>query len=324
MFVACIRSAVRCERLRAARVALDGDDLALAAHERREVRRLAAGRGAEVEHALAGLRVERAGDEHRGARLRRVRALRATAGGRGRRTGRRRRGPRAARRRRAWRPGSAAASSSRVVTSVLALSAVSAGSLPRRSSARASSAPYVCHHSWTSHSRVGVRDRRAGRAVVGRQPRQLARRPPQDGVDELVPAAVALLCELDALPHDGVRAAAVEERELVEPEPQRGCRRGVELVDRPGELLDHVVEAELALHGAEGELHRERPLARLEILRLSVERAVGVGALLEHPAHDCEGRPPRGRDPGVWRLDPYIRGRTRHAPGAGHTPWPRR
>ncbi len=50
------------QRLGAPRVALDGDDLAPVAHQRGEVRGLAAGRGAEVEDALAGLRVDGARD----------------------------------------------------------------------------------------------------------------------------------------------------------------------------------------------------------------------------------------------------------------------
>ena len=87
-----------------------------------------------------------------------------------------------------------------------------------------------------------------------------------------------------------MRAAAVEERELEEAEPQRGDGRRVELVDRPRERLDHVVEAELALHRAVRELHRERPLARVEAPRLAVQRPVGVGALLEDPPHDRDRR----------------------------------
>ena len=66
---------------------LDRDDLALVAHQRGEVRRLAAGRGAEVEHALARLRRRARGATRlRRARLRHERARRATAGGRRRRT----------------------------------------------------------------------------------------------------------------------------------------------------------------------------------------------------------------------------------------------
>ena len=56
-----MRAAVRRERRGAARVALDRDHLAAALHQRGEVGRLGAGRGAQVEHALAGPRVEQRG-----------------------------------------------------------------------------------------------------------------------------------------------------------------------------------------------------------------------------------------------------------------------
>ena len=108
---------------------------------------------------------------------------------------------------------------------------------------------------------------------------------------------MSLLGELDRLADDRVDAAAVEERELVEPEPERGQRRRVEVLHRPRELLDHVVEAELALDGAEGELHRERSLARVEASRLGVKRPVRVGPLLEDAPHDCERGLARRRDP---------------------------
>ena len=42
----------------------------------------------------------------------------------------------------------------------------------------------------------------------------------------------------------------------------------------------------LALHGPEGELLGQRPVARLEVARLALQRPVGVGALLEHPPDD--------------------------------------
>ena len=111
-----------------------------------------------------------------------------------------------------------------------------------------------------------------------------------------MPAARAALRELDALPHDRVRGDPVEERELVEPEPQRRQRPGVELVDRARELLDEVVERQPPLDGPERELHRQRPLARIEVLRLAVQRAVGVRALLEDAPDDGEGDAARRRD----------------------------
>ena len=142
-----------------------------------------------------------------------------------------------------------------------------------------------------------MRDRRARGRVVWRQGGQLAARgAPQDRVDELVPAAAPALGELDALADGGVRGDAVEEDELVEPEPQRRERLGIELVRRARELLDVMVERELALHRAVGELHRQRPLARVEAARLAVQGAVGVGALLEDAPDDRVGDPPGGRD----------------------------
>ncbi len=86
-----------------------------------------------------------------------------------------------------------------------------------------------------------------------------------------------------------MRGDAVEERELEHAEPQRGEHGGLELGDRPpGERLDHVVERRAALHGAVGEPRGERAVARLEAVaaRLAVQRAVGVGALLEDPPDD--------------------------------------
>ena len=67
--------AVRRRRVGAARVVLHGDERAAVLHQRREMGRLAARRGAEVEHALAGPRRERTGDGHRGPRLRHEPAL---------------------------------------------------------------------------------------------------------------------------------------------------------------------------------------------------------------------------------------------------------
>ena len=84
------------QRRGAALVALDGHDLARVAHQRREVRGLAAGRGAEVEHALARLRVDGARDVHRAARLGHDRARRPIPAWRTRRAGRRGRAPPAA------------------------------------------------------------------------------------------------------------------------------------------------------------------------------------------------------------------------------------
>ncbi len=61
---------VDAQRLGPLRVALDGRDLALAAHERRQVRGLGARCGGHVEHPVPGPGVEHARHRHRPARLR--------------------------------------------------------------------------------------------------------------------------------------------------------------------------------------------------------------------------------------------------------------
>ena len=85
---------------------------------------------------------------------------------------------------------------------------------------------------------------------------------------------------------------AVHEQELVDAEPQRRQHRGVDPVRRTvAERLDHVVERRASLHHSVGEAHRERAVAAVELqpVRLGPERAVGVGVLLEHAAHDGVG-----------------------------------
>ena len=86
-------------------------------------------------------------------------------------------------------------------------------------------------------ARLGVVDRGVGGRRVAGQLRALAGRAAQHRVHEaMAAAALALgLGELDALGHRGVVGHAVEEQQLVEPEPQRGGDGGVELVDRPRE-----------------------------------------------------------------------------------------
>ena len=105
-------------------------------------------------------------------------------------------------------------------------------------------------------------------------------------------AATALalgLGELDALGHRGVVGHAVEEQELEEPEPQRGGDGGVQLVDRPRERGDVVVDRAEALDRAERELARERAVPSHEVACLGVQRTVGVGPLLRHAPKDGEG-----------------------------------
>ena len=176
--------------------------------------------------------------------------------------------------------------------SVLTRMAASAGSLPAAISARAASGPSASNHSSAiqggcecrSAASAGVA---SGRASTSR--RRLAGGAPQDGVDEPGAAARGALGELDRLADRRVRGHAVQEHELEHPEPQRGQDGGLEPRDRPsGQLLDHVVERRAALDDAVGEPRGERAVARIEAVaaRLAVQRAVGVGALLEDPSND--------------------------------------
>ena len=104
------------------------------------------------------------------------------------------------------------------------------------------------------------------------------------------------LGELDGVADDRVVGRAAQVEELVQPEAQRGQHRRVEARGRAlGELLDQVVERALALHGAVGESHRKRAVARIERPRLGLQRLVGVGAVLEHPAQHGVGAAARGR-----------------------------
>ena len=206
----------------------------LAAHQRRQMRRLAPGRGAQVEHALA---------RRRGASTRATSidprdcgmiAPRARAPIRARRRGRRAPVPRAdsalpVRRRPV--PAAAADRLARALTSVLTRIADSAGWLIARSSARASSAPSSRHHS--SASQLGTECRIAA-ACAGRRRRAGEQRPalprgaPQHGVDQPAPPRVLPLGELDALVDRRVVGDAAEEQELEQPEPQRRQHRRVE------------------------------------------------------------------------------------------------
>ena len=90
--------------------------------------------------------------------------------------------------------------------------------------------------------------------------------------------------ELDRLVDRRVARDAVQVRELVSAEPQRGAHRGIELPHGPPpELLDRVVERPCALDRAVGELTRERPVTLVEPCRFGAERPVRVRAVLEHP-----------------------------------------
>ena len=151
------------QRVGAAGVLLDGDDLALVAHQRREVGGLAAGRGAQVEHALARLRARAL------ARPPSPRATAASAGrrshsGASKRVERARRGsaPRSSTR---VRQGRRSASSGAVVLSVFARSDGLGGLVVG------------------GHQRAGVSARRARRTTAARSTRGAsARARPAAGV----------------------------------------------------------------------------------------------------------------------------------------------
>ena len=195
-------------------MALDGDDLALVAHQRGDVGGLAARRRAQVEDALARLRLERRRDEHRRARL----GLKAPAAYPG--------GERVERPVDDDRVAVAGTGDVRQVesTSGFTRSASSAGALSAASSARVSSAPSASHHS--SHEPPGCEWRiaapRASRPTGSCAPSRW--HAPQHRVDETV--AGARLGELDRLGDRGVLGDAVEEQQLEEPELQRGGTPG--------------------------------------------------------------------------------------------------
>ena len=160
-------------------------------------------------------------------------------------------------------------------TSVLTRSASSAGSLSAcEQGDRPLAAEPVPPH-LDDPLRVGVADRRAGRVLVARQLDALALDAAQDGVDHPVPGA--RLGELDGLRDRRVVGDAVHEQQLLEPDVERRADAVVEPAALGEALEDPVVRA-AALHGAEREPLGERPVARVEAARRSVERAVGVRA----------------------------------------------
>ncbi len=204
------------------------------------------------------------------------------------------------------RTGSSPASAAASVTSVLARSATSSGSLSAAISARACSAPSDCHHMRAIHS--GCECLTAAccwRAVAERRQQRvgpLARGAAQDRVDEAVAGAggrAVYLCELDGVGDHRVVGRAGHVQQLVEPEPQRGQQRRVERGERAAsQLLDQMVERALALDGAVGQAHRQRAVARVQVGGLGGERAIGVGALLEHAPQHRVGAAAGGGDGG--------------------------
>ena len=238
------------------------------AHQRGQVRRLAAGRGAQVEDALAGLRVHARADGHRRARLGHEQALLPL--GRGERVERRRR----ARARRAAVAGArgtpGAASSAAVVRSVLArsdgLGGPVAGRHQRAGRGRRRARPTTAARSSPGGS-AAARPARASRRAARRPapaPRGAARR--STALTSPAPRGASALASSTDSPTAACGGHAVQVGELEEPEPQRGAAPAGRAWPRarPASRVDQVVERRLALHGAVGELRRERPLARVQ------------------------------------------------------------
>ena len=290
--LAPMRSRGPAQRLGAAGVLLDGDDLALVAHQRREVGGLAAGGGAQVEHALARLGRERA---------RRRPSRRVTAASAGPAPTRARRRCRRASSRisasgssgtvcagRRW------ASSSAVVRSVLARSAASAGSLSAAIRAFAAvAAPKVSHHRRAIHSGCecfsaacfGVDSGSAatsGRASLTARRRTALTRPAPRG-------ASALASSTDS---PTAACAGMRSRKVSWKTPSRSAARtgASSFGDRPaGQALDHVVERGHALDGAEAQLRGQREVARVQPRAASPRRA--AHGRPTRPARTRVGRP---------------------------------
>jgi len=133
-------------------------------------------------------------------------------------------------------------------------------------------------------------DRRLRRCLIAQLRQQrgaLARTPPEYRIDQAVTATRASLCQLHPVRDDRVVGRAVQVQQLIQTEPQRRQEPRIQsLRGAIGETLDQIVERALALHGSVEQAHRQRPIARVEPLRLALQCAVGVGAVLEHPSQD--------------------------------------
>ncbi len=147
---------------------------------------------------------------------------------------------------------------------MLARTRRSAGSLPAAISARAASGPTAANHSSAIHSGCECRSAasagvRSGSAAIRAR---LGAGPPQDGVHQAGAARRVRLGERHRLADRGMGGDAIEERELVHAEAQRGQHRRLEPARRaPGERGDHVVERRAPLHCPVRESGRERPVA---------------------------------------------------------------
>ena len=114
-----------------------------------------------------------------------------------------------------------------------------------------------------------VRVRKLERPVGKRieQGSQAVRQAPQHGIRErhgaLQPRTPH---ELDALVHGRMSGNAVEIGKLIRAHPERGQDGRIELADGPpAERLDAVVERPSSLHRAEGDLLSQRPVALVEL-----------------------------------------------------------
>ena len=254
------------------RVQLDRGHLAA------ELRRLAARRRAQVEHALAVLRADGEPDELRAAALRPdqpvgdgevVDALDAVRAGKVGRLG-------------AGRRVALDEADDRLERLV-----------HRPHQRERVGGAEVAHPDVVDPVGIGLLQRAVGQAVEQR-PDALGE-PSHDRVRERHGALEARAAdELDRLVRRGVRRR-LRVRELVRAETERRAHRRVELVHRPlAQRLDRVVERAHALDRAVRETVRERALAFVEIGRGAAEDAVGVRLLLEHAqqhlVRDAAGR----------------------------------
>ncbi len=264
------------------------------------MRRLAAGRGAQIEHAGAGLRRQHPRDQHRGTRLgrhapaanssepwtsnasSRTRASGSTGSSRD-------------------RTGSRERTSSLVLISSLTRIAASAGWLIgqqqrprlRRPRARSTTSPPA---TTGTECRTAAS---AGAPVVELREhcRAFAGGPPQHCVDQRRSPVTDALDQLDALVDRRMVRDAAQEQQLEQSQPQRGQHRGIQVLQR--------ARAEPARRGdpASRDAGPSRTPAPWPAPALGHpdprprgQSAIGIGPLLEHPAKYRKRAEPCGRD----------------------------